>query len=113
MGTALWCKNDVEHTKLVVNSVIPDRPILCGTIVVRGNGAECCVNGDRLSIRAPRKVLEKLTVLCDGERDRDDVIRGLSDEWHEEDVRELMESLAEVGILQNANDQISGIWRLV
>jgi ribosomal protein S12 methylthiotransferase accessory factor len=93
--------------------MIPDRPAFCGTMVVGGGRADCRVHGDSFRVRAPGKLLARMAALCDGERNREDVIRGLSSEWREDNVRDLMQRLAETGLLQEANDQTSSLWRVV
>ena len=94
-------------------SLIPERPTLSGAIVVRGGQAECRTSEGVFRVRAPGRMLGKLATLCDGEHGRDEVIGILSSEWCEDDVRGLMEGLVETGLLQEATDRTSDIWRLV
>lgn len=88
-------------------------PLVAARLVVIGQKTVFHIGNNKFHVEAPRKLMERLVVLCNGRVSIDRVVEELKNDWDEKSLRNLIKGLRGRGVLINGSMANEISWELV
>jgi ribosomal protein S12 methylthiotransferase accessory factor len=88
-------------------------PLFAAPALVVGDRVQCRLPDRAVELQAPSRLLRELIPLCDGRSSWPEIRDRIGGRWHKDDLAALARRMFELGVLVDADDLASHVWRYV